>query len=109
MTKIIYNPVLVFIIGFITFGIGNLVFIFLYSEYTAREYGISIIPVREAVLNLLTFGVYGAYWTYKTISIIEAENSTVSSAAIMCAVISAIPFLRCISMAVISSKISSKG
>ncbi len=108
MNKIIYNPVLVFIIGFITFGIGNLIFIFLYSEYTAREYGAKIIPTKEVVLNLLTFGVYGIYWTYRTIITVESESSRVSAVPFIGAIISAVPFLRCVSMAVISSKISTQ-
>ncbi len=105
MHRIIYNPVIVFIIGFVTFGIGNLIFIFLFSEHVAREYHLTIIPMREVVINLLTFGIYGIIWTYKTIMLIEAEDSRVTSSALLAAIISAIPFLRCISMAVISSKL----
>ena len=93
----------VFFIGLFTFGIGNLVFLYLFSDKLNTDYnGNIIIPMRELVLNILTFGIYGAAWTYKTgkkMDMLE-DREVISASTVICSVLSVL-LLRCISMSVI--------
>ena len=57
--------------------------------------------MREAILNLITLGIYGIFWTYsvaKTVS--EGEKGFSVAASVLSAVL-----LRFISMALITNKI----
>lgn len=97
------KAIAVFFIGFITFGIGNLIFLYVFSDKTCTFCdGKIIIPMREVVLNIITLGIYGAVWTYKmgkkADMLEDCEN--VTPITMMCAVVSLFP-IRCFSMAVI--------
>lgn len=93
----------VFFIGLFTFGIGNLVFLYLFSDkLTTDGSGNVINPMKELALNIITLGIYGAFWTYKVgkkMDILE-DREVISTSTVVCSILSVV-LLRCISMAVI--------
>ncbi len=104
MKKNLFSPATVFILGLLM--LGNSVNIYLISNRLMfNGNGSVIFPMREAVLNFITFGVYGIFWTYRTAKTANLDFGVRSNAfSIIAAVFSALP-LRCISMALITNKI----
>jgi len=106
MKKNLFSPAVAFILGFLTLGLGNNVNIYVISDkITYDKDGNVFFPMREAMLNFITFGIYGIFWTYKiskAISVALSDNS--KSFTVLTTVMSALP-LRCISMALITNKI----
>ncbi len=101
MNNKLFNPAFVFILGFITFGIANYVYMYLISEKLGRDSKDELIyPMREVVLNFLTLGVYGIIWTYKTADQLYGNKKN----AVICAIISVFP-IRCVSMAMLASQL----
>ncbi len=96
------NPVIVFIFGFITFGLTNHMFLYIISKRAVKNAsGELIYPMREVGLNIITLGIYGIIWTYRMgIKFYENKNS-----AVLCAVISAFP-VRCVSMTMLVSQMN---
>ena len=86
----------IFVLGIVTFGISNLVFIYLLSSDVGLDHkGRVIFPMRETVLNLITLGIYGFFWAYRigcTTDIKESINAP--SKQTVLTVILAAPFLR---------------
>ena len=97
------KAIAVFFIGFFTFGIGNLIFLYIFSDKTNTFCdGKIIVPMREVVLNIITLGIYGAVWAYKMgkkADMLE-DNENVTPSTIICAIIALFP-IRCFSMSVI--------
>ena len=93
----------VFFIGFFTFGIANLVFLYRFSDKMLTDASGKILnPMRESVLNIITFGLYGAYWSFKMgqkLDMLEGRES-VSAITFICSLLSVL-FLRSITMSVI--------
>ena len=93
----------IFFIGLFTFGIGNHVFLYIFSDKIATDInGKVIMPMRELALNIITFGIYGAIWSYKIgkkFDMLE-KRETISVITLLCAVFSVLLF-RCFSMSVI--------
>ena len=92
----------VFFIDLLTFGIGNLVFTYIISDKTMLDSNDNvIIPMKELVLTIVTFGLYGAVWAYKMgkKADLELSRENVSASTIVCAILSA-TFLRSFGMAV---------
>ena len=93
----------VFFVGVFTFGIANLVFLYCFSDKILTDADEKIInPMRESVLNILTLGLYGAFWSYKIgqkLDMIEGCEK-ISAQTIICAILSVL-FLRSITMSVI--------
>ena len=109
MKKTKLNAPLVFIIGIITLGLANFYFIYRFSVLIGRDAkGNLIYPMREAVINVMTFGVYGIYWTVKTSFALDKreENAKFSPISTVSAVLSAIPMVRIISMAIICNRLT---
>ena len=106
MKKNFFSPAIVFILGFLTLGLGNNVNIYMISDrMTLDKDGNTVYPMREMMLNFMTFGIYGIYWTYKTAdAIFSVLPECKRSFVIVMMVLSALP-LRCISMALITNKI----
>lgn len=106
MKKNLFSPAIVFIIGLLALGIGNSVNIYLISDrFTLDGSGRVMYPMREAVLNFITFGVYGIFWTYRTAKNVDLRFGVSSNAfPVLAAVLSALP-LRCVSMALITNKL----
>ncbi len=53
-------------ISFLTLGLANTVFIYIFSDMAVKdEHGKIIYPMRCAVLNVITLGIYGGIWIYK--------------------------------------------
>ena len=107
MKKNFFSPAVAFILGFLTLGIGNNVNIYMISDRLSFDgEGRTLYPMQEMVLNLISFGFYGIFWTYKVSKAVNvallAENNK-SFVAIM-TVLSATP-LRFIGMAIITNKI----
>ncbi len=99
------NPAFVLILGLITFGISNHVFLYSISKRVGKtESGDIIFPMRETVLNIITFGIYGIIWTYRmALRFYQNKNK-----AVICAVISAFP-IRCLSMTMLVSQMNING
>ena len=96
------KPFLIFIAGFFTFGITDLWFIYTISDKLGRE---KLIPMKQLALTLVTFGLYGIYWTYKIGKmLIKANDSKSINKRILCVILSAC-FLRCASIAVFYSEL----
>lgn len=101
------NPVkkalIAFLVIFPTFGIGSTLYIFLISDKMSADSENRIIyPAKEAVLNLITLGIYGIVWTYRTSCLIDKRNgfTEFSASTLICTLLSCFP-LRCISMALL--------
>ena len=107
MDKELKKAIGIFFIGIFTFGIANLVFLYRFSDKILTDAdGKIIYPMRETVLNLLTFGIYGAFWSIKVgrkLDILE-EYEKISMLTIICSALS-ILFLRSITMSVIYYRI----
>ena len=102
------KAVLIFLLGFVTLGIANVVYIYLFSVKISRDYkGDIIYPIREVVLNCLTIGIYGIIWTYKVSKRLDAleGNEKASSQTLVTTIVSALP-IRCISMTVIFQRMT---
>ena len=55
-----FSPAIAFILGFLTLGLGNNVNIYMISDkVTYDKNGNVFFPMREAMLNFITFGIYG--------------------------------------------------
>lgn len=104
--KKFFSPAIVFILGFLTLGLGNNVNIYIISDRLGFDKeGRTLYPMQEAVLNFITFGFYGIIWTLKITKAINTALSEKNKAfTVLMTVLSATPF-RCISMALITNKI----
>jgi hypothetical protein len=103
MDRDIKKAIGVFFIGFFTFGIANLVFLYRFSdEILTNADGKIINPMKETVLNIITFGLYGAFWSFKMgqkLDMLEGREN-VSISTLICIPLSVL-FLRSITMSVI--------
>lgn len=109
MNTEIKKAIIVFLIGFFTFGIGNIFFIYYFSDKAvSTSEGKVIYPMREFVLNLITLGVYGVIWTYRMLGKVDLEEGyeQTSASTLICTVLACLP-LRSIVMAVISYRLDS--
>ena len=106
MKNNIFSPAIVFIIGFLTLGLGNNVNIYMISDrMTLDKDGNTLYPMREAMLNFITFGIYGIYWTYKTADAIRSVLPECKKGFVVSMTIISLLPIRCISMAIITNKI----
>ncbi len=109
MDKDLKKAIGVFFIGLLTFGIGNIVLMYILSDKIITDAdGKIIYPIREIVLNLLTVGIYGIFWSLKLgqkLDMLE-DREAVSAKTIICAVVSVL-FLRSITMGVIYYRMKS--
>ena len=105
MKNKLLSPAIVFIIGFLTMGLGNTVSIYIITDCISFDKdGAALYPMREAVLNFITFGIYGILWTYKTARTVCAETEGKNKGfTVLITVLSVFP-TRCISMALIANK-----
>ena len=106
MKKKLFSPPIIFIIGLIVPFLGNTLNIYLISDYVSfNKDGDVLLPMREAMLNVITFGIYGIIWTYrinKTVNYALSDNK--KGFVIFTTVLSALP-LRFLSMTLITNKI----
>ena len=109
MKKTKLSSPIVFIIGIVTLGLANFYFLYRFSVLIGKDAkGNLIYPMREAMINVMTFGVYGIYWTVKASFALDKreENAGFSPISIVSAVLSAIPMVRVISMAIICNRLT---
>ena len=106
MKKNFFSPAIIFILGFLTLGLGNNASIYIISDRLITDgEGSPLYPMREAVLNIITFGFYGIYWTFKiSKALCSVSESPSRSFTVLTTLLSALPF-RCVSMALITNKI----
>ena len=103
------KAIILAIIGFLTFGIANIVYIYILSDKLVFDFKRKLYyPVRETVLNICTLGIYGIYWTYRASRTLDKregyDDLTVTSLA--STIISVFP-IRSISMAMIFFRLTS--
>ena len=86
------TPALVLILELCTLGIIDLIFIYHFSKMLRFDKdGNVIYPMKEFILNVITFGIYGIYWTYFVNSTLDAhENQNNSATTIILTIISAL-------------------
>ena len=105
------KPIIVFILGFCTMGIADLIFIYWFSKMMRFDKeGNVIYPMKEFILNIITFGIYGIYWTYyinRTLDSCE-EQGRGKMMSVILSVASALP-IRCIALAITYSRIEKAG
>lgn len=109
MKKTKLTPPIVFIIGIVTLGIANFYFLYRFSVFIGKDAkGNLMYPMREAMINAMTFGVYGIYWTAKASFALDKreENAAFSPISAVSCVLSAVPMVRTISMAIISNRLT---
>ena len=97
------KAIIIAVLGFLTFGIANIIYIYLFSIKIARDSnGKTIYPLRELILDIITFGIYGIIWTYKISKTLDKHEgyAVLTSPSLICTIISGV-FLRSISMAYI--------
>ena len=72
-------PILIILLGFFTFGVSDLIWIYSISDGFDRR---KFLPMKQVALTVITFGIYGIFWTYKITSamtkanIIKGNNTT---------------------------------
>jgi hypothetical protein len=101
------NPSIVFILGFCTFGIADLIFVYLFSKMLRFDKdGCVIYPMKEFILNIITFGIYGIYWTYMVNRILDRyeEQGRGRLSSVLLAIAAAFP-VRFIALAITYSRI----
>ena len=97
------KSVLIFILGLLTFGIANIVYIFIFSDKIIKDHNNRVFyPVREVILNIITLGIYGIIWTLRMSKTLDKREGfdKITSISIISTVVSALP-IRCVSMTVI--------
>lgn len=102
------NPTSVLILGLFTFGIANSLFIYAFSKFMRFDKnGYVIYPMKEFILNVITFGIYGIYWTFSINSALDAceEQGRGRGLTALLTVISALPIIRAVALAVTYSRI----
>ena len=102
------NPTSVLILGLCTFGIANSLFIYAFSKFMRFDKnGYVIYPMKELILNIITFGIYGIYWTFSINSALNIyeEQGSCRGLTVPLTVISALPIIRAIALAVTYSRI----
>lgn len=93
MKKFKLTPVSVFILGFISFGIADIIFVYMLSHKVRFDKnGEPILPMKEFILNIITFGLYGIYWVYKiNLALDKVQEVTDKKAAILLAFAAVFP------------------
>lgn len=86
----------IFFISLFTFGIADVWFVYLISNRAVSDkHGNMLIPMREAVLYMLTLGFYGFVWAKKIGNRVDKlDGLDASSAQTKLGIIFALPFLR---------------
>lgn len=101
------KPSIVFILGFCTFGIADLIFVYVFSKMLRFDKNENVIyPMKEFILNIITFGIYGIYWTYSVNRILDnyEEQRRGKTLSVLLAIASALP-IRFIAFAITYSRI----
>lgn len=101
------TPPLVFIIGLVTLGVANFFFVYRFSELiNVDSNGKTIYPMREAMFNIMTFGLYGIYWSFKLDRILDKRegNDSISATSVLVTILSAIPLVRTVAMTLICNR-----
>ena len=97
MNKGIQNsiPILIILLGFFTFGISDLIWIYSISDKFNRA---KFLPMKQIALTVITFGIYGIFWVHMIST--DMQKATIiknNSIPLVCTVLSVI-FLRTISV-----------
>ena len=106
MNKKFFSTPIVFILGLLIPFIGNTANIYLITDYISfNKDGEVLLPMREIMLNVITFGIYGIIWTYRTAKTVAfALSDDKKSFTLAITVLSALP-LRFLSMTLLTNKI----
>ena len=106
MNKIRSNALIIFFSGVFTFGITNSIFIgIISSEFLYFDNNKLVYPIKEAVLNFITLGVYGFIWAYKISKCIDKRDGVNSG---FTPIILFLPFVRSIGVAYLYYKSSTE-
>ena len=80
------TPILIVLLGFFTFGLSDLIWIYAISDsYDRRKF----LPMKQVALTVITFGIYGLFWIYKITKDMNRSNIiTNGSTTIICLILS---------------------
>ena len=109
MKKTKLSAPIVFIIGMFTLGFANFYFLYRFTEMIGKDAkGSLMYPMKEAMINVMTFGIYGIYWTVKASFTLDKreEKASFSPISMVTSALSAIPMVRTISMVIIANRLA---
>lgn len=78
-----FQTFFIMICGFFTLGISNLVWIYILSD---KVDPINFLPMKQIVLTLITFGIYGIFWCNKMAKTVFNNIETRRNDIIFCTV-----------------------
>ena len=64
-------PILIILLGFFTFGLSDLIWIYIVSDRVDYQ---KFLPMKQVSLTVITFGIYGIFWAYKLSSSMHKSN-----------------------------------
>ena len=80
------TPILILLLGFFTFGVSDLIWIYSISDSFDRR---KFLPMKQVALTVITFGIYGIFWTYKISStMIKANIIKKNNTSAVCLILS---------------------
>ena len=88
-------PVLIILLGFFTFGISDLIWIYIISDKFDRA---RFLPMKQVALTVITFGIYGILWVHTTSSAMQKSMIIKNSIIPIACTVLSIVFLRTISI-----------
>ena len=96
-------PILIIISGFFTFGLSDLIWMYIVSDRLDYK---RFLPMKQVALTVITFGVYGIFWMYViTSEMLKSRYLKSRMAVVLCTILSAV-FLRHFSLFVIYRALS---
>lgn len=108
MSKDLKKSIGVFFISFFTLGIADLIYVYIFSDKICTDIdGKIFLPMKEAVLFLITFGIYGIFWSFKAGERLDKKEGReyISSKTVACAILSL--FIRSIAISILYYRIKS--
>ena len=97
------TPILIILLGFFTFGLSDLIWIYTVSDNLDRR---KFLPIKQIALTVITFGIYGIFWVYKITSEMYKANIIKDKSRILICIILSIFALRNVAIFIIYQALS---
>ena len=92
------TPIIIIVLGFFTFGISDLIWIYIISDKFDYKH---FLPMKQVALTVITFGLYGISWVYRmSLELDKSAYIKGKSMVWLCTVLSVV-FLRHIGVSII--------
>ena len=92
------TPIIIIILGFFTFGISDLVWIYIISDKFDYK---RFLPMKQVALTVITFGIYGIFWVYHISSVMHKDGCIKGKSIVWLCTILSVVLLRQISVSII--------